>query len=226
MTPIVLVGTGKIAEVALYFFQNHSQFDVVAAAVDAPFKTANYWNGLPLVDFEKIEVLYPPNKYDLFVAVGYQDINRFRQNLCSRARAKGFNLISYVHPNSGVPLDCVHGDNCFLMNNVLIHPKVKLGNNVFIWSGAMVGHHSLVGDNCWLTSCANISGNVTLGANCFLAVNSTVANDVSLGEECFVGANALVTKCADHSTVYLEGATVPFRLNTPQFLRLSGFGNG
>jgi sugar O-acyltransferase (sialic acid O-acetyltransferase NeuD family) len=224
MKPIIIVGNGKIAEVVLYFFENHSERKVAAAAVDEPYRKSSDWCGLALVDFEKIEMFYPPSEYDAFVAVGYQEINQLRETLCMRAREKGYDLVSYVHPDAGVPSDCIYGDNCFLMNNVCIHPKVSLGANVFVWSGAMIGHHSIVGNNCWLTSSCNISGGVTLGDNCFLAVNSTIANDVTLGNECLLGANALVTKCASARTVYLEGATAPFRLNTSQFLKISRFG--
>jgi UDP-3-O-[3-hydroxymyristoyl] glucosamine N-acyltransferase len=109
------------------------------------------------------------------------------------------------------------------MNNVSIHPRVRLGNDVFVWSGAMIGHHSTIGDHCWLTSCANISGVVTVGRSCFFAVNATVAHNVVIGDECFIGANALVTKCAEDGQVFLAESTKPFRLNSHQFLRMSKF---
>lgn len=157
----------------------------------------------------------------MFVALGYQDMNGLRTRKCAEARALGYSLASYI--DSEVPQDLVHGDNCFVMNRALIHPKVRLGNNVFVWSGAMVGHHSAIGDNCWLTSGTNISGVVTVGDNCFFAVNSTIGNSVDIGRDCFVGANALVTRKADDGQVFLAERTKPFRLNSTQFLRMSRF---
>lgn len=223
MKPIIIFGNGKIAEVLLYFFKNHSNREVVASTVDRDFVSSRDWNGLPVVPFDKITESFPPDQNDMFVALGYQDLNALRALKCLQAQELGYNLPSYVHPQSGLPSDCEIGFNCFVMNNVQIHPRVTLGNNVFVWSGAMVGHHSVVGDNCWLTSGCNVSGVVTLGANCFLAVNSTIAHSVKVGADCFIGANALVTRCTDDNEVFLAEATKPFRLNSRQFLRMSRF---
>ena len=223
MKQIVLFGTGKIAEVLLYFLRHHSDYEVVACTVDRPFLPGGTWQGLPAVAFDEVERLYPPGAHAMFVALGYQELNALRARTCAEAKAKGYSLISYVHPHSGLPEDCEYGENCFIMNNVLIHPRVRLGNDVFIWSGAMIGHHSTIGDHCWLTSCANISGVVTVGKNCFFAVNATVGHNVVMGDECFVGANALVTKCAGDRQVFLAESTKPFRLDSHQFLRMSKF---
>jgi sugar O-acyltransferase (sialic acid O-acetyltransferase NeuD family) len=221
--PVVLFGAGKIAEVLLYFFQHHSDREVVACTVDADYAPGAEWSGLPVVPFDRIAETHPPQTHDMFVALGYHDMNALRASRCEQARQLGYTLASYVHPQAGLPADCEYGDNCFIMNNALIHPRVRLGRNVFVWSGAMVGHHSTIGDNCWLTSCCNISGVVTAGANCFFAVNSTIAHGVTLGDECFVGANALVLKCADAGQVFVAEGAKPFRLNSRQFLRMSGF---
>lgn len=223
MKPIILFGSGKIAEVVLYFFTHHSDREVVACTVDREYVPGPEWQGLPVVPFDEIVRNCPPDTHDMFVALGYQDMNALRADRCAQARALGYTLASYVHPGSGLPMDCVHGDNCFIMNQVLIHPRVVLGNNVFVWSGAMVGHHSSIGDNCWLTSCANISGVVNTGRNCFFAVNATVGHGITLGDECFIGANALVTKNAHDGQVYVAESTKPFRLNSRQFLRMSKF---
>lgn len=223
MKPIVLFGTGKIAEVILYFFTHHSDRQVVACSVDRDYFPGSTWQGIPAIPFDEITRSHPPETHDMFVALGYQDMNALRTEKCAEARQLGYALVSYIHPDSGLPIDCVHGDNCFIMNQVLIHPKVRLGNNVFVWSGAMVGHHSTIGNNCWLTSCANISGVVEVGDNCFFAVNSTVGNSVHIGENCFIGANALVIKNTEDGQVFLAESSKPQRLNSQQFLRMSRF---
>ena len=223
MKPIVLFGAGKIAEVVLYFLRHHSDYEVAACTVDHRFLPGDSWQGLPAVAFEEVERLYPPATHEMFVAVGYHLLNGLRARICADVKAKGYTLVSYVHPQSGLPQDCEYGENCFIMNNVMIHPRVRLGNDVFVWSGAMIGHHSTIGDHCWLTSGANISGVVTVGRSCFFAVNATVGHNVVIGDECFVGANALVTKCAGDRQVFVAESTKPFRLDSHQFLRMSKF---
>ena len=223
MKPIVLFGTGKIAEALLYFFRHESDYDVVAATADRSFLAPTEWFGLPVIPFEEVAQHYSPEKYAMFIALGYQELNALRARKCAEAKAKGYSLISYIHPQSGIPKDCEYGENCFVMNNVMIHPKVRLGHDVFVWSGAMIGHHSTIGDHCWVTSCANIAGAVTVGKNCFFAVNATVAHNVIVGDDCFIGANALVTKCTEDRQVFLAENTKPFRLDSHQFVRMSRF---
>ena len=221
--PIVLFGNGKIADVIYYFFNNHSDREIVASTIDSHYLENPSWNNLPTYAFENINETHPPEEFDMFIALGYQDLNRLREEKCKLARSMGYSLASYIYPHSGIPLDFKYGDNCFVMSNVLIHPCVEFRNNIFAWSGAMIGHHSVIQDNCWLTSCCNISGGVNIGKNCFLAVNSTVANSVEIADECFIGSNTLITKCTKPSEVYLQQANAPFRLNSRQFLKLSSF---
>ena len=223
MKPIVLFGTGKIAEVVLYFLRHNSDRTVSACTVDRSFLPGPEWQGLPVIPFDDVAQSHPPADYDMFIALGYQEMNALRTAKCVEARSLGYTLASYVHPQSGLPSDCVHGDNCFIMNQTMIHPCVKLGDNVFVWSGAMIGHHSSIGDNCWLTSCANISGVVTVGENSFFAVNSTISNGVTLGKSCFIGANTLVTQSTCNDQVLITESTKPFRLNSHQFMRMSRF---
>jgi sugar O-acyltransferase (sialic acid O-acetyltransferase NeuD family) len=221
MKPLVLFGCGKIAEVLLYFFRHHSDREVVACCVDREFLPGEQWHGLPTVAFEEAAAKYPAQTHDMFVALGYQNLNGLRADKCAQARQLGYALASYIHPQAGLPLDCRHGDNCFIMNQVQIHPCVTLGDNVFVWSGAMIGHHSTIGSHCWLTSGANVSGTVAVGENTFFAVNSTVGPSVSVGAYCFVGANALIVRSTGDNQVFVAEGSKPFRLSSQQFLRMS-----
>lgn len=221
--PLVIFGCGKIAEVVLYYFQNHSDREVVACCVDRAYLPGEQWQGLPTVAFDDISARCPRETHELFVALGYQDMNDLREAKCREARELGYTLASYLPPDGGLPLDCVHGDNCFFMPGSLVHPRVCFGDNVFVWSGAMIGHHSQIGDNCWITSCANIAGGVTVGNNCFFAVGSTVCNNLNIAQRCFIGANALVSKSTQDSEVLAAESTKPMRLNSQQFLRMSRF---
>ncbi|HTF05137.1 MAG TPA: NeuD/PglB/VioB family sugar acetyltransferase [Bacteroidia bacterium] len=223
MKELVIFGVGKIADVVYYYAKNECGFTVAAFTADAAFATGNGFDGLPLVPFEELKAKYPPEKYDLFVAVGYHDMNRLRQQKCAEAIAMGYHLVSVVSPHSRVPSNVKVGANCFIMPPAIVHPCVTLGDNTFVWSGALVGHHSEVGANCWITSGSNIGGNVRIGENCFLAMNATIAHSVNTGAACFIGANALVTKHLTDKQVVIAENHKPIKLNSDQFLRLSKF---
>ena len=220
---IVIFGIGKIADVIQFFMREDSNMDVCAFTVDSAYLTSTTYNGLPVVPFEELSALYPPDQFSIFVALGYQEMNALREQKMKEAENLGYEIISYIHPASGVPKDLVYGRNCFIMNNVCIHPRVVLGDNVFVWSGAVIGHHSIVGPHTWITSAANISGNVSIGRNCFLAVGCTIGNSISVGDEVFIGACTLVVKSVESGKVIIRESDKPIKLNSKQFLKMTAF---
>jgi sugar O-acyltransferase (sialic acid O-acetyltransferase NeuD family) len=223
MKPIIIFGIGKIADVIQFQMREESKLNVKAFTVHSQYINESQFNGLPIVAFEEIESNYPPEKFDVFVAVGYHDMNNLRKSIMNEFLQKGYELISYVHPNSGIPKDFKFGNNCFIMNQVNIHPRVEIGDGVFIWSGAMIGHHSKIGAYTWITSSANIGGNVEIGEGCFLALNSNISHSVKIGNEAFLGSNTLVTQnLKDGATVIAENHK-PIKFTSKQFLKFSTF---
>ncbi len=223
MKPVIIYGNGTVAEVVYYFMHNDSCVEVAAFTIDKTFKNGDTFFDLPLVDFDELESLYPPDAYAMFIAVGYHDMNALRATRLAEARAKGYEIASYVHPDAGIPQNLKYGENCFIMNQVHIQPYVELGDNVFVWSGAHIGHHCKIGHHCWLASGANIAGRVTVGNCCLFAVGATVGNRVTIGNHCFLGANTLLSKDLTDEQVLIAESTKPFRLNSRQFFKLSPF---
>jgi sugar O-acyltransferase (sialic acid O-acetyltransferase NeuD family) len=220
---IIIFGVGKIADVIQFYMREESGLPVKAFTVDKDYITSPVFNGLPVIPFENLEEKYPPNHYSVFVALGYHNLNALREQKIKEVEAKGYEVISYIHPGSGAPKDLVHGKNCFIMNNVCIHPRVTLGDDVFVWSGAMIGHHSVVGNHVWFTSTANVSGNVKIGDNCFFSVNCTVGHGVNIGNEVFLGACTLIIKNVEDGRVIIKESDKPIKLNSKQFLKFSNF---
>ena len=220
---LILFGVGKIAEVVYYYAVHECGFNVVAFTCDANYISEPTFLGLPVIAFEEVEKKYSPERCDLFVAVGYHDMNRLRETKCKEAITKGYDLVSIISPFANVPKNVTYGYNCFIMSPAIIHPCVELGNNVFVWSGAMIGHHSKIADHVWFTSCANIGGNVVIGNNCFVAVNATIGHSVTIGKECFLGANTLVTKELLDGQVVIAESSKAIKLNSKQFLKFSSF---
>jgi len=223
MKPIVIFGVGKIADVIQYFMREVSDLPVKAFTVNQKYLIEDTFNGLPVVAYERLEEEYPPEEYDAFVAVGYHEMNGLRERVMSEIKESGYNLISYVHPNSGAPADMKTGENTFIMNNVNIHPRVTLGDGVFVWSGAMIGHHSEIGSYSWITSSASIGGNVCVGKNCFLALNSNISHSVKIGNEVFLGSNVLLTQNLDDGATVIAENHKPIKFTSKQFLKFSSF---
>jgi len=225
MKKLILFGNGKIADVVFYYFNNHSKYNVVAFTCDRDFIVTPQFNGLPVIPFEEIEERFPPSDYCMFIAIGYQDLNNLRTKKYMAAKEKGYNIISFIHPQTDVPNNVEIGENTIIMNNAVVQPCVKIGNNVFVWGGTVIGHHSIVGDNCWLTSSTNVSGNVVIGKNCFFGINATLGHSIKIGDNCFIGANALQVKNLANDKVVIAESSKVIKLSSKDFLRFSNFGD-
>ncbi|MBI5598461.1 MAG: acetyltransferase [Deltaproteobacteria bacterium] len=202
MKEVVIFGVGDIAEIAHFYLTNDSGHRAAAFTADRAYLDRDRFCALPVVAFEEVERLYPPQRYGMFVAVSYAKLNGLRADKCAEARAKGYRLISYVSSKATVWQGLKHGDNCFILEDNTIQPFVTIGNNVTLWSGNHIGHHSEIGDNCFIASHAVISGGVKVRENCFIGVNATIRDHVTIAKNCVVGAGALILKDTQEGGVY------------------------
>jgi sugar O-acyltransferase (sialic acid O-acetyltransferase NeuD family) len=221
MSRVVIFGAGKIADEAYFYLTNDSEHEVVAFTVDAAYVTKPEQYGLPVVPFEAVTDKYPPGECKMFVAVGYQNLNKLRAQKYTEAKAKGYELISYVSSRAANVGQVEIGDNCFILEFAVIQPCARVGSNVFLWSGNHVGHHATVGDHCYIAGNVVISGSTVIEPYCFLGVSATIGHEVTVGRESFIGAGTLITKNVAPQSVYVAPDTPKFRLDAPTFLRLT-----
>jgi sugar O-acyltransferase (sialic acid O-acetyltransferase NeuD family) len=218
--PLVIFGTGQLAEVAAWYFQHDLGRTIACHAVDAEHISDSTFGDVPVVPFAEISDHFPPSTHDVFVAVGYRKVNGLRQQKCEAARALGYCLPSYVSTRATVLGSPSIGWNAFILENNVIQPFVTIGNGVTMWSGNHIGHHVSIGDFCFISSHVVISGGVKVGARSFIGVNSTLNDHISIGERCVVGSGALVAgDLATESVVTTE----PAKLSSVPSRRLRGF---
>jgi len=221
MSHIVVFGEGKIAEEAYFYLTNDSPHTIVAFTADEDYISRNSLFGLPVLPFETIERSYPPTDFKMFIALGYQNLNKLRAERYEAAKRKGYELISYVSSRASNVGNVEIGDNCFILENAVIQPCSRIGSDVFIWSGNHIGHHAQVGDHCYISGQVVISGSTTIGPYCFIGVNATLGHEITVGRDSFVGAGCLITKNADEKSVFVTRDTPKARLDSTTFLRLT-----
>jgi sugar O-acyltransferase (sialic acid O-acetyltransferase NeuD family) len=207
MKPLVIFGIGELAALAHYYFVQDSSRQVAGFTVDAAYLKSNDFRGLPLVPFDRVQEIYPPAEFDLFVAIGYTDLNAARAQKCAEAKARGYRLASYVSTRASTWSDLVLGENCLIMEGNLIQPFVRIGNNVIVWCGSLISHHVEIGDNCFIASEVTVSGGVKIEANCFIGVNATIREHVTIGRSCIIGAGALILRDTLEGQGYLAAET-------------------
>lgn len=199
--PLVVFGTGQLAELAVHYFRTDSERNVVALTADAEFQNADRQMGLPVVPFESLTTYFPPEECDLFIALSYRNRNRIRRARFLASREAGYHLASYVSSKATVLNDHNMGDNCFILEDATVQPYVGIGNNTTLWSGSHIGHHSQVGSHVFIAPRVAISGNVTVHDGVFLGINATLRDGITVGEEAIVGAGAVVMDNVNPGTV-------------------------
>lgn len=206
MKKLIIFGVGEQAEMAYYYFKHDSSYDVVAFTVDEAYKNKDTLFDLPVISFEEIEQILSPDDYSMFVAIGYNKINKIREEKYLAAKAKGYKIASYISKKASVFTELI-GENAFILEDNTIQPYVKIGNNVTLWSGNHIGHHSYIEDNCFVTSHVVISGGCIIGQNTFIGVNATLRDHIKIGRSNVIGAGSLILSDTEDNKVYMVKET-------------------
>lgn len=207
MKKIIIFGTGDLAKLVQKYLTRDSPYEIVAFTSHQEFIKEKKIDGLPVIPFEKIEDKFPIDKFTMFIAVGYSELNKKRERIFNEAKNKGYELLSYVHPSTKLWDDFEMGENCFIFENNVIQPSVKLGNNVIIWSNNVISHHCEIKDHNFIISHTAIAGNVTIEPYCFVGMNATIRNSIMIAKECVIGAGTVILEDTKEGEVYVSNST-------------------
>ncbi|PPU01950.1 acetyltransferase [Xanthomonas arboricola] len=201
--PLVIVGAGEFAQIACEYFQHDSDYTVVAFSVERDFLLRPTLAELPVVAYEELEQRYPPEQYEVFVAIPATQLNRLRTRFFQDMLRRGYRCASYVSSRAFVWRNAQIGANCFLFEGNVIQPFTRIGDNCILWSGNHIGHRTVVQDNVFIASHAVISGYCEIGRGSFIGVNATLSDKVRIAADNIIGAAALVTRHTDAERVYV-----------------------
>ena len=198
---VVIFGTGNFADLVCHYLIHDSDHDVVGFSVDRKYQDTNLHMGLPLVAYEDIEKHFPPSEFGLFVAVGYNDINRIREQKFEDAKSKGYRLITYVS-SKAISLSKDIGCNCMIMEGAVLQPFVTLGDGVIVWPGSVISHHSSVAGFCYISPNVTVCGASSIGQRVFVGAGATIRNHVHIDDECVIAMGATVTDTTPQTGLY------------------------
>lgn len=217
MEKVIIFGNKKLAELAHFYLTHDSPYKVAAFTVNNEFIENKQFMDLPVIPFEKVEKLYPPDKFRMFIAIGYKKLNKIRAEKYYEAKNKGYKLISYICSNATVWDGVEIGDNCFILESQIMQPFVKIGNNVVLWGGCHFGHNTVVEEHCWISPHAALCGGVTVGKHTFIGTNVTIRDNVSIGRESIIGAGALILNDVGNKEVYIGKPSELYPLDSERF---------
>lgn len=203
MAKVVIFGLLDTAELAHYYLTNDSEHEVVAFTVNEAYQNRDFFCELPVVSFERLNTIYPPNNYALFVPMTGQKMNKLRTKIYLEGKERGYSYISYISSKATV-FDNEIGENCFILEDNTIQPFTKIGNNVVLWSGNHIGHHGEIKDHVFFTSHVVMSGHCIIESYCFFGVNATIRDYSHLAEGTLLAMGAsLITQKTEEWGIYL-----------------------
>lgn len=217
---LLIFGSAEIAELARFYFDLDSQYQVVAFVVDDDFYSENTFQGLNVIPWSEALEKYPPMDYSMHVALSYRGLNKLRECKFHQCRNAGYELVSYISSKATTFPDLKVGSNCFILENQNIQPRVKIENNVMLWSGNHIGHGSTIKEHAYLASHVVISGHVEIGRRCFIGVNATIRDFLQIGDDTFVGMGAIVTRNLAEGSVVLPSKSEVIDGSDPKARRL------
>ncbi|MBM3515820.1 MAG: acetyltransferase [Alphaproteobacteria bacterium] len=218
--PIVVFGSGEIATLARYYFDNDSSYRVAGFIVDDEFANVSELEGLPVVSLSRVAERFPPGRFKAHVALSYRGLNRFRERAFQALKARSYTLVSYFCSRGVRWPDLKHGENCFVLENQTLQPTVTLGDNVMLWSGNHIGHGTVIGDHTYVSSHVVLAGHVKIGQRCFVGINATVKDFTTIGDDTFIAMGAAVTKDVPSGSVVIGAAATILPADDPGAGRL------
>lgn len=218
--PLVLVGAGEFGRIALEYFRRDTRHRVVAFSAERAHIKEDRVDGLPVVPFEKIARLYPPDRHCIFVAITHRDLNQARARLYHKSKKSGYALASYVSPKAAVSESSQMGENCFIYENSGIQPGVRLGHNVICGAGTQLAHGCRIEDNVFMASSVCVGGNSTIGQYCFIGLNATIADRITVASDCIIAAGAVVLSDTQKNSVYKGNPAVSAGVSSKDLVKM------
>lgn len=113
---------------------------------------------------------------------------RLAQRLCAR----GFKLITAIHPSASVARSAVIGAGTIIRAQVAVGPRTSIGESCLLGYGITISHDCIVGDGVHISSGANVAGGCRIGRTAWIAVGANIIDGKSIGENTTVGAGSIV----------------------------------
>ncbi|RZN83117.1 MAG: acetyltransferase [Winogradskyella sp.] len=190
---VIIFGILDTAELAYYYLTHDSDYEVVAFTLTQEYIKEEFYKGLPVIPYENIEQIYPPDEFLLFCPMTAKKMNTLREKVYLEGKSKGYTFATYISSKAAVFNNEI-GENCFILEDNTIQPYTKIGNNVVLWSGNHIGHHGEIKDHVFFTSHVVLSGHCTVESNCFFGVNATIRDYTKLSKGTLIAMGASLTK--------------------------------
>jgi len=199
---LIIFGLTEMSKIATYYFEKDSDYEVVAYTVEAAYKEFDSFLDKPVYVFETLEQQFPPEYYELFVAIGPTQMSGIRKKICLAAKGKGYILASYV--SSRAVCNSTIGENSFIADMAVVNPYVEIGMGNYIWEYCYVGNDSKIGNFNYFAPHSVVGTYCEIQDQVILGMGAVVNTRIVVRNESMIGASCYISKDTKESGVYGE----------------------
>jgi sugar O-acyltransferase (sialic acid O-acetyltransferase NeuD family) len=209
---VVGLGAGGHAKVVLDALRAAGGYDVVGLTDPRRELWGSTLLGVPVLgDDDELARQYDHGVSHAFIGLGGASDTRPRQRLHEFARARGFDVVSVVHPAAVVSPSARIGPAATLLATAVVNAEAEIGENVIVNTGAIVEHDCRLGDHVHVATGARLASGVTVEENAHIGAGATVLQEISIGSGSVVGAGAVVTRDVEPGIVVAGVPARPLR---------------
>ncbi|HIF9959229.1 TPA: UDP-N-acetylbacillosamine N-acetyltransferase [Campylobacter coli] len=141
-------------------------------------------------------------KYDIFIAIGNNEI---RKKLFHQISQSGFKIVNLIHKSAIISqsADIAEDAGILIMPYVVVNAKAKIEKGVILNTSSVIEHECVVGEFSHISVGAKCAGNVKIGKNCFLGISSCVLPNLSLADDSILGGGATLVKSQSEKGVFV-----------------------
>lgn len=196
----VIYGTGPTALALYHEVLTNGGMEIAAfCCAGTEIKEKSYCDK-PLVPFETVQTLYPPDEYEMLPMFGHTCM-RDRAEAHAAAKSKGYSIPNYISAKANVEDGILMGEGNVFYSFSHIGFDCTFGNGNIIRQNVYIGHQGRIGSFNIVSPGTTVGGKCKLNDLSFIGLNATIMTYAEVGTECLVGAGSLVTKFAEPYSV-------------------------
>jgi sugar O-acyltransferase (sialic acid O-acetyltransferase NeuD family) len=196
---IVIFGAGGLGRMVQDILQQSGRWRPVAFLDSNPRKNGKLIGGLPVIgDIRQASQLVQGGLRRAVVAIGN---NQTRAAIAGQLAARGFQLVSAVHPLASISPTAAVGDHVIIGPRVSICVHSRIGPDTVISAGSIIEHDNIIGRAVFLHPAVRLAGTVAVDDLATLGIGACVIPGRRIGRGAVVEAGTVVIRDVESGAV-------------------------
>jgi sugar O-acyltransferase (sialic acid O-acetyltransferase NeuD family) len=202
MNPIVMIGGGGHAKVAISVIKKTGIYDIIGYT---DFADNGNILGIRYLGTDDVLTILIKEYENLcaHVGIGMTDLSGKRQKIQESMARLPVNFPKIISPNAIVNEDVLIENGTALFDGVIVNTGTRIGKGVIVNTKASIDHDCTISDYVHIAPGVTLSGGVKIGTNCFVGTGTAVIPNIEICPNVIVGAGAAVVRNITEAGTYV-----------------------